>query len=199
MNKSSFIRALAGVLLVSPAALSAQAAAPVVARPAPTAADIKFMQGMIYHHAQAVLIAGWAPSHGASPSVLTLCERIVVAQKDEIAYMQRWLREHGQSVPDLAAAHDMMPGMDPGSMMPGMLDAGQLSKLDAARGTDFDELFLTDMIQHHEGAVAMVNQLFAQGAGEEETMYKYASDVYADQTTEIVRMQKMLATMLFGS
>ena len=201
MPTSRSVRAalVALLALAQGSAAGAQAAPPPAPRPTYTAADVRFMTGMIYHHAQAVLIAGWAPTHGASPSVLTLGDRIVVAQQDEIAYMQRWLRERGQPVPDLAAAHDMMPGMEPGTMMPGMLSASQLATLDAARGTAFDELFLTGMIHHHNGAITMVNQLFGAGAGEDETMYKYASDVYADQTTEIVRMQKMLASMLFGS
>jgi uncharacterized protein (DUF305 family) len=87
---------------------AAQAAADS-GRPAYTAADVYFMSGMIGHHGQAVLMAGWAPSHGASPAVRALCERIVVGQRDEIGLMQRWLRERGQPVPDGDASHDMMP------------------------------------------------------------------------------------------
>jgi len=162
-----------------------------------TAADVHFMSGMIYHHAQAVLIAGWAPAHDASPSVRTLCERIVVGQGDEIVLMQRWLRDRHEPDPDLSTTHAMMPGMDPATMMPGMLTAEQLAQLDRARGPEFDRLFLTFMIQHHKGAITMVNELFGQGAGEQERVFRFASDVYADQTTEIARMQKMLATLLF--
>ena len=162
-----------------------------------TAADVHFMSGMIYHHAQAVLIAGWAPAHDASPSVRTLCERIVVGQGDEIVLMQRWLRDRHEPVPDLSTTHAMMPGMDPATMMPGMLTAEQLAQLARARGPEFDRLFLTFMIQHHKGAITMVNELFGQGAGEQERVFRFASDVYADQTTEIARMQKMLATLLF--
>ncbi len=162
-----------------------------------TAADVHFMSGMIYHHAQAVLIAGWAPTHDASPSVRTLCERIVVGQGDEIVLMQRWLRDRHEPVPDLSTTHAMMPGMDPATMMPGMLTAEQLAQLARARGPEFDRLFLTFMIQHHKGAITMVNELFGQGAGEQERVFRFASDVYADQTTEIARMQKMLATLLF--
>jgi uncharacterized protein (DUF305 family) len=91
-----------------------------------------------------------------------------------------------------------MPGMDTTMMMPGMLTAPQLAQLDSARGSDFDRLFLTFMIQHHRGAITMVNQLFGEGSGEEVVVFKFASDVYADQTTEIDRMQRMLATLLFG-
>ena len=155
------------------------------------------MSGMIYHHAQAVLIAGWAPTHDASQSLRALCERIVVGQRDEIALASRWLRARHEAVPELDPAHAMMPGMDQGTMMPGMLTAEQLTQLDAARGTQFDRLFLTFMIQHHQGAITMVNDLFARGGGEEEVTYRFASDVFADQTTEIDRMQKMLAALLF--
>lgn len=163
-----------------------------------TAADVAFMSGMIHHHAQAVLMAGWAESHGASPAVRTLCDRIVVAQRDEIALVQRWLRERHEPVPEGDASHDMMPGMAH-AMMPGMLTAEQLAQLDSARGPEFDRLFLTFMIRHHQGAIAMVNQLLgSQGAGEEETVFRFSSDVYADQTTEIGRMQRMLTALLFA-
>jgi len=163
-----------------------------------TAADVQFMSGMIYHHAQAVLIAGWAPSHGAGPSVRTLCERIVAAQTDEIALLSRWLADRHEAVPHPGPEHMMMPEMDSTHMMPGMLTAEQLARLDKARGPDFDELFLRFMIQHHEGAITMVNQLFAASGGEEEPVYKFATGAFADQTTEIERMQRMLAADLFG-
>ena len=162
-----------------------------------SAADVHFMSGMIYHHAQAVRIAGWAPTHDASPSLRALCERIVVGQRDEITLMQRWLRARHEDVPDASASHDTMPGMDHSMMMPGMLTGEQLAQLDRARGPEFDRLFLTFMIQHHKGAITMVNQLFGQGAGEQETVFRFASGVYADQTTEIDRMQRMLGTLLF--
>src|SRR6059036_259132 len=163
-----------------------------------TAADVRFMSGMIYHHAQAILIAGWAPSHDAGPSVQTLCDRIVASQKDEIALLSRWLATRHEAVPQPDPEHMMMPGMDPGHMMPGMLTDEQLAQLDHARGPDFDALFLRLMIQHHQGAVTMVNQLFAAGAGEEEPVYKMASSVYADQTSEIERMQRMLVADIFA-
>jgi len=161
------------------------------------AADVHFMAGMIHHHAQAVLMGGWAPTHGASPAVRVMCERIVVGQRDEIALMERWLRERHEAVPEADTSHQMMPGMDHSMMMPGMLTAEQLEQLDRARGPEFDLLFLRFMIQHHQGAVTMVDQLFgSQAAGEEETVFRIASDIYADQTTEIDRMQKMLAALL---
>ncbi|HZI21081.1 MAG TPA: DUF305 domain-containing protein [Gemmatimonadales bacterium] len=162
-----------------------------------TAGDVRFMTGMIHHHAQAVLMAGWAPTHDASPSLNALCQRIVVGQGDEIALMQRWLRDRQLPVPEPSTGHAMMPEMDPATMMPGMLTGDQLSQLDRARGREFDRLFLTFMIQHHKGAITMVNELFGQGAGEQEKVFRFASDVFADQTTEIARMQKMLAALLF--
>ncbi|PYP18571.1 MAG: DUF305 domain-containing protein [Gemmatimonadetes bacterium] len=163
-----------------------------------TAADVRFMSGMIYHHAQAILIAGWARSHGAGPSVQTLCERIVASQTDEINLLSRWLADRHEAVPHPDPEHSMMPEMDAAHMMPGMLSAAQLAQLDRVRGPDFDELFLRFMIQHHQGAITMVNELFAAGAGEENPVYKMASSVYADQTTEIERMQRMLAAELFA-
>jgi len=121
----------------------------------------------------------------------------VSGQQDEIDLMKRWLSDFGQPVPEGKAHY--MSGMDMGDMghasMPGMLSQAQLEQLDAARGPEFDRLFLTFMIQHHQGAIVMVNQLFGQGAGEEERSFRFASDVYADQTTEIDRMQKMLAAL----
>ena len=158
-----------------------------------TAADVHFMSGMIYHHAQAVLIAGWAPTHDAGPSVRTLCERIVVSQNDEIALLSRWLADRHEAVPHPDPDHMMMPGMDSTHVMPGMLSAEQLAQLDRARGPAFDRLFLRLMIQHHEGAITMVNEMFATGGGEEEPVYKMATSVFADQTTEIERMQRLLA------
>ena len=175
----------------------AQRAAADSGRPPYNSADVYFMSGMIGHHSQAVLMAGWAPSHGASPSVQTLCQRIVVAQNDEIATMTRWLVERHEMVPDADAAHhDRMPGMNHASMMPGMLSPAQLAQLDSARGAEFDRLFLTVMIQHHQGALTMVDQVMnAPGAMEDDVMYKFATDVAADQSTEIERMQLMLAAM----
>ena len=166
-----------------------------------TPADVHFMSGMIPHHAQAVLIAGWAPSHGASAAVRTLCERIVVAQRDEIATMQTWLRDHQQTAPDANAKglRMTMGGMEHEMLMPGMLTDEQLAELDKSSGTSFDRLFLSDMIRHHEGAITMVNELFSSaGAAQDEVVFRFASDVYADQTTEIERMQKMLAALPGG-
>jgi uncharacterized protein (DUF305 family) len=169
----------------------------VVAAPA-NRADVHFMSGMIPHHAQAVLIAGWAASHGARPDITVLCERIVVGQRDEIELMQGWLRQKGAPVPAADATHLRMNmnGMQHDMLMPGMLSPEELAALDKARGSTFDRLFLQAMIKHHEGAISMVDELLgSEGAAQDDVIYKFASDVYADQTTEIAFMKKMLATI----
>jgi uncharacterized protein (DUF305 family) len=165
-----------------------------------TEAEARFMSGMIAHHAQALVMAGLAPSHGASPTIRTLAARIINAQQDEIEIMQRWLRDRDQPVPEvhIVGTTLMVHGADHTHHhhMPGMLMPEQLRELDRARGPEFDRLFLTFMIQHHRGAVAMVDELFGtDGAGQDPTVFKFASDVQVDQTTEIARMEQMLATL----
>lgn len=165
-----------------------------------TEADIHFMTGMIAHHSQAIVMSRWAPTHGASPSIQTLAERIINAQKDEIVTMQRWLRDRRQPVPEPGAPMKMdmagMPGMQHEMLMPGMLTPEQMKELDAARGTEFDRLFLTFMIQHHTGAISMVKDLFnTYGAGQDDLVFKLASDINVDQTTEVARMRRMLAIL----
>jgi len=175
-----------------------------------TKADIDFMTGMIHHHAQAIVISRWAVSHGADAAVQRLTARIINAQTDEIALMQTWLKDRLQPIPTVDstgavtmpaaagghAGHDMggHGGHDMGGMsMPGMLTDAQLKELDASRGPDFDRLFLTFMIQHHRGAVVMVKELFTHdGAGQDETIFKFANDVEVDQSTEIKRMYTMM-------
>ena len=161
-------------------------------------ADIDFMTGMIPHHAQAVLIAGWAGTHGARPDVRVLCERMVVGQRDEIEFMRTWLRDRGQPVPDAKATHHRMKmnGVEHDMLMPGMLSAAELAQLDKARNSEWDRLFLTFMMRHHEGALKMVDDLFeSYGALQDEDIYKFASDMYADQMIEIERMEKLLETI----
>jgi uncharacterized protein (DUF305 family) len=178
-----------------------------------TEADVEFVTGMIGHHAQALIMSDLAPTNGASPQVQTLAARIINAQKDEIALMQQWLRDRGQPVPMVRidglnltiemsapegqmdhnehAGHDMHAGE--AHMMPGMLTQEQLEELAAAFGPEFDRLFLTGMIAHHGGAVTMVTDLFAvDGTGQDEAVFKLASDVQVDQLTEIARMELML-------
>jgi uncharacterized protein (DUF305 family) len=181
------------------AAAIAQARADSARRPW-TEADAQFMTHMIGHHAQAIVMARMAPTHGASPSILTLAARIINAQQDEIATMQRWLRDRRQPVPEAVPGMKMvMNGVEHVMLMPGMLTDEQMAELDRARGKEFDRLFLTYMIQHHQGATHMVSELFGTyGAGQDETVFKFASDVNVDQTTEIERMQRMLADIVFG-
>jgi uncharacterized protein (DUF305 family) len=161
-----------------------------------TEADVRFMSAMIGHHAQAIEMAGWAPTHGASPWVRTLAERIINGQQDEIATMQQWLRDRGQLVPEVSARGMKMKtnGHEHHHLMPGMLTEAQMKELGQARGGEFDRLFLTFMIQHHRGAVSMVRDLFgSRGAAQDETVFKFANDVSVDQSTEIARMEAMLA------
>jgi uncharacterized protein (DUF305 family) len=161
-----------------------------------TAADVHFMQAMISHHSQAIAMSSLAPSHGANASVRTLAERIINAQQDEIVTMQQWLTDRHQSVPEAKAGpmKMMMNGKEQEMLMPGMLTAEQMHQLDLAKGPAFDRLFLTGMIQHHRGAVSMVQDLFGTyGAAQDEVIFKFANDVNVDQTTEIARMEKMLS------
>ncbi|MEE9473189.1 MAG: DUF305 domain-containing protein [Acidimicrobiia bacterium] len=161
-----------------------------------TEADARFMTGMIAHHGQALVMAGLAPTHGASPPLLTLSARIINGQQDEIATMQRWLRDRGQPVPEIHIEGTtlLLHGVGDHAMhMPGMLVPDQMQDLDQARGPDFDRRFLTYMIQHHRGAVIMVHDLFStDGAAQDGAVFKLASDIQVDQTTEIARMELML-------
>lgn len=194
--------------VVSPADAEAQAELEALywerraeARTSFTEADVQFMSGMIGHHAQALIMSRLAPTNGANPSVQTLAARIINAQQDEIATMQTWLRDRAQPVPEVHidglnlmihgggehAHHDH-------TTMAGMLSQSQLEELAAAQGADFDRLFLTYMIQHHSGAVTMVDELFSHdGAGQDRAAFKIASDINVDQITEIARMRRMLA------
>jgi uncharacterized protein (DUF305 family) len=161
-------------------------------------ADINFLTGMIPHHAQAVIMADWAPTHGARPDLAILCERILVGQADEIFWMQEWLRDRGQPVPDGKSTRMRMKmnGMEHDMLMPGMLTDEEMAELGKAQGPEFDRLFLLGMIKHHQGAIDMVNDLFrAYGAAQDDTLYRFASDVFADQSVEIEVMRKMLESV----
>jgi uncharacterized protein (DUF305 family) len=160
-------------------------------RPTHTAADVRFMQGMIAHHGQAVTMAALVPGHSRRADMRLLAERIDVSQKDEIAMMRRWLTKRGAEVPD-PSAHQHHAGGD--ALMPGMLTEAELAQLGQASGAEFDRLFLTFMIRHHEGALTMVAGLFAsRGAAQEPEIFSFASEVDADQRAEIARMRAMLA------
>ena len=159
-------------------------------------ADVDFMSGMIPHHAQAVVMAGWCDSHGARKDLAVLCGRIAVGQRDEIALMQGWLRDRSLPVPDATSTrhHMKMPnGMEHDMLMPGMLTDEEMAALDRARGPEFDRLFLEGMIRHHQGAIDMVDVLFkSYGAAQDEVVFKFANDVQADQGVEINVMKDML-------
>ena len=173
-----------------------------------TEADVTFMTGMIGHHAQAILISRWVPTHTEDPALRTLASRIINAQTDDITLMRRWLAERGKPVPSVTpdgvlvpppadpndehAGHDMAGMGHDHAAMAGMLTPAQLSELDAARGEQFDLLFLQRMINHHRGAVQMVQALIRDNGAIDETVFRFASDVEVDQSTEIRRMLTML-------
>jgi uncharacterized protein (DUF305 family) len=163
-----------------------------------TAADVRFMQGMIAHHAQALAMTSLIPGRTTNPAIRLLAEKIDVSQKDEIASMRRWLEDRHEAVPD-TSEHAMagMPGMESHhALMPGMLTPEQMARLAAAKGAEFDRLFLTGMIQHHEGALAMVATLFATtGSGQEPQLFGLATDIDADQRADIARMRAMLRAL----
>lgn len=152
-----------------------------------TEADVRFMQGMIPHHRQALIMTELVRRHATTDAVRQMALRMEISQRDEIALMETWLRNHGEPT--------RLPGTGEGEMpmMPGMLSADQMEELRNARGREFDRLFLEYMIQHHQGAIEMVSKLFATpGAAQESTVFKFAEDVDADQTMEIQRMQRVL-------
>lgn len=170
-------------------------ASPVSAQ-APAAADVDFMRGMIHHHAQAVEMVALIATRTTSAAVRSLGERIDVSQRDEMRSMQAWLREHHQDAPDPVMHMEMDMGEHDMPMMPGMLTMGQMAALAAAKGVEFDRLFLSGMIRHHEGALTMVKQLFATtGAAQNTAIFQFASDVDADQRAEIARMRALLAAL----
>lgn len=156
-----------------------------------TVADVRFMQGMISHHAQALEMTALLPSRTTRENMRLLALRINVSQADEITMMRGWLLERGESVPDPHAHH--APGA---TLMPGMLTTDEMARLARANDTEFDRLFLEFMIKHHEGALTMVETLFSNaGAGQEVDMFSFASHVDADQRVEIARMTGMLKEM----
>jgi uncharacterized protein (DUF305 family) len=203
-----------GVPIVQPGApgqvsRTLAASAVVVTRRAPLEADISFMQGMIHHHAQAVEMVDLLRTRSRNKKVQALGNRISISQTDEMKYMKQWLEERGQPVTMMhgqmdhaAMGHDMkghdmkaMAGMEMGSMplMPGMLTPAQMQTLAKANGAAFDHLFLTGMIQHHTGALIMVEDLFdTAGAGQDNVLYDFATDVDNTQRAEIGIMKSLL-------
>jgi uncharacterized protein (DUF305 family) len=159
-----------------------------------TEADVRFMQGMIGHHQQAVEMTNLLKTRTASADMKKLALRIDVSQEDEINMMKRWLEVRGQEIPSEHAMH-----MHGATLMPGMLTAEEMEKLAAAKGVEFDRLFLEGMIKHHGGAISMVKDLFATpGAGQEAEIFAFASDVDSDQRMEIDRMGAMLNALMKG-
>src|SRR5215207_4352837 len=153
-----------------------------------TVADVEFMQGMIAHHSQAIFMSRMAEAHAANPRVLKLANKIDQSQVAEIRIMQEWLRHNGQFAPDTSSGRTMK--------MAGMLTDEQLKELDVAKGIAFDRAFLTLMIQHHEGALQMVKDLFATPrAGQEVDVNVFANDVVTVQTAEIGAMRQMLSEL----
>jgi len=168
------------------------AAAPAQKAPSFTEGDVKFMQGMIGHHAQAVEMVELLKTRTKSEQMQLLGKRIEISQTDEIKMMQRWLEDRGQTVP-MAMAHE-------GMLMPGMLTPAEMKTLADAKGPAFDTLFLEGMIKHHGGALVMVKDLMAHPrAAEDAALFQFASDVEADQTMEIHRMEAMLSKMRHSS
>jgi uncharacterized protein (DUF305 family) len=176
------------IFVVGPEPAAAQATSKYVE------ADAEFLQGMIAHHAQAVAMSVLMPRRSKSGPLNSLAERIIVSQKDEIKVMRQWLLDHGADAPDpLAHPQDHDHAMMPGMMMPGMLTAEEMARLAAATGAEFEGLFLTGMIKHHEGAITMVTTLFhTPGAAQDLAIYRMASDIEADQRAEIARMRALL-------
>ena len=153
-----------------------------------TVADVEFMQGMIAHHAQAIYMSRLAESHGATPKLLKLANKIDQSQVAEIRIMQQWLRSNGQTAPDTSSWRTMR--------MSGMLTDDQIKALDAAKGAEFDRAFLEYMVQHHEGALQMVKDLFGTPrAGQEVDVNVFANDVVTVQTAEIGAMRQMLSQL----
>jgi uncharacterized protein (DUF305 family) len=149
-----------------------------------TKADVEFMQGMIAHHAQAIVMSRMAASHGANPQVLKLSTKIDQSQVPEIRIMQVWLQSNNQFAPDTSSWHHVM--------MSGMLTTAQLDSLEAAKGVAFDRAYLRMMIQHHAGALQMVDDLFnSPDAGQEVNVNTFANDVATTQTTEIGIMERL--------
>lgn len=153
-----------------------------------TKADVEFMQGMIAHHAQAIVMARMAEKNGANPQVLKLSNKIDQSQVPEIIIMQKWLERHNQFAPDTSSWHHMR--------MDGMLTDEELAAMNAAKGVDFDRLFLNGMIKHHVGALKMVDDLFASPrAGQEVDVGIFANDVVTAQTGEIGIMRRLLSQL----
>jgi uncharacterized protein (DUF305 family) len=205
---------IAPLFLLSGIAASAQQSAPIVqpgapGQPgklltpatvwapskAPSKADVEFMQGMVMHHQQAVDMVALLRTRGKSPTLQSFGEKIAISQTDEIRFMKQWLESRGKPIA-MEMDHSHMSAADMKNMnmlMPGMLTPEQMAALTKARGTQFDHLFLTGMIQHHGGALTMVAELFkTPGAAQDPVLFDFATDIDATQSAEIKIMREML-------
>lgn len=176
---------LAGAVPATPAA--AQAAHGAAHGTPHVHPDVVFMQGMLPHHAQALDMTALVADRTQRREIHLIAERIDVSQRDEMAWMTRWLRAQGAEPPDAHAHHGAGH-----ALMPGMLTPAEMAQLAAATGPAFDRLFLQLMIRHHEGALLMVDSLLADGGGQDSEVYRLASDIEADQQAEIQRMRRLL-------
>ncbi len=206
----------ASLFLLSAIAASAQQSAPIVqpgapGQPgkflteasvrippkAPFGADVEFMQGMIMHHSQAVEMVDLLRTRGKSPALRAFGEKIAISQTDEIGFMKRWLEDRGKpttmQMDHSKMTADQMKNMKMNMLMPGMLTPAQMTALTKAKGAQFDHLFLTGMIQHHGGALTMVDDLFnTPGAGQDPVLFDFATDIDNTQSAEIKLMRGML-------
>ncbi len=159
----------------------------------PSQADIEFMQGMIMHHGQAVEMTALIGSHTENTKIRALGARISLSQTDEMKFMKRWLLARGEPVSmTMPGMPDMDASGNPMHAMPGMLTPGQMDALRRAKAAEFDRLFLAGMIQHHNGALVMVKQLFdTPGAGQDADLFDFATDADNTQRAEIRIMEDM--------
>ncbi|HET6728249.1 MAG TPA: DUF305 domain-containing protein [Jiangellaceae bacterium] len=161
-----------------------------------TEADVAFVQGMIPHHAQALVMTELVAERSGRNDLPLLAERMDVSQRDEIVLLEQWLEERGEDVPDASAGHDHGDG----ELMPGMLTDDDVARLEAASGRAFDELFLQYMIRHHEGALVMVAELLSgDEGGQESAVFQLAQHIDSDQSVEIARMKSLLAEIAASS
>ncbi|MBM4186843.1 MAG: DUF305 domain-containing protein [Gemmatimonadetes bacterium] len=196
MRTELFRKACLAAAVALIAAWPATSVVAQTARPSPAQADVEFLQGMIAHHFQAIVMGELVPKRTKHGPINSLAERIIVSQRDEIKFMRQWLLDHGAPAPDPLA-----PGANRHDhhheLMPGMLTPEELATLRKATGTEFERLLLQAMIRHHEGAITMVAKLFdSPGGGQDLVVYRIASDVEADQRAEIARMRALLQPMV---
>ncbi|MGH8829361.1 MAG: DUF305 domain-containing protein [Jiangellaceae bacterium] len=158
-----------------------------------TDADVEFVQGMIHHHAQALVMTAMVADRTASDDIPLMAERMDISQRDEISQLERWLEDRGEEVPDMSAHHDHSSAA--AELMPGMLTDDELAQMEATTGPDFDLLFLQYMIRHHEGARIMVADLLTGGGGQEPNIFQLAQHIDSDQSIEIARMNDVLAEL----